>query len=264
LIAASGVALAQQPKGGAPAAKGQQTAAAGQAAQGGPPASSWVKLCEKAPFVGKDKDGKEIKAERSICLTHHERIDATSGMVLVSAAVREIEGAPKKHLMVMLPLGMALPPGMQIGVYPKDMWEKIQKNEKVDDSKLKPIRLAYALCHSAGCTAEAEASEDAIKDLKAGAGMIVYALNGNGQPIAFPIPLNGFDQSLTGAPADNKEYGERRRALMEQIAKAQQQVIEDFRKQADQVDKMQGNSAQGIQPQKAAPAQAQPAPAQKK
>src|SRR5690348_36712 len=48
--------------------------------------SAWVKLCEKAT-VTKDKDGNDEKKEVNICLTHKERLDANSGMVLVSAAV---------------------------------------------------------------------------------------------------------------------------------------------------------------------------------
>lgn len=210
-----------------PAAKGAAPAPA-PAQQAAP---SWVKLCEKAPFAGQDKDGKEIMAEKSICLTHHERLDAGSGMVLVSAAVREIEGAQKKHFMIMLPLGMALPAGMQVGVYPKDMWDKIQKNEKVDDSKIEPIKLVYTLCHAAGCTAEAEATAELVKQVQSGAGLIVFAVNGNGSPIAFPVPLNGFNEALAGAPADNKAYGEARRALMVQIGENQKKMIEEYKKQ---------------------------------
>ncbi len=225
---------AQQPKpGAAPAAKGAAPAPAAA-----PAAPSWVKLCEQAPFVGQDKDGKEIQTSKAICLTHHERLDAASGMVLVSAAIREIEGAEKKHFMVMLPLGMALPPGMQVGVYPPDMWNAIQKGEKVDDSKLEPLKLTYTLCHAAGCTAEMEASADVIKKIQSGAGIIVFAVNGNGAPIAFPAPLNGFAEALAGAPADNKAYSEARKALMGQIEENRKKMIEDYRKQNQDLQKV--------------------------
>ncbi len=229
MVATFGVAgtNAQQPKAGAPpAAKGATPAAAPAAA-----APSWVKLCEQAPFVGQDKDGKEIQTSKSICLTHHERLDAASGMVLVSAAVREIEGAGKRHFMVMLPLGMAIPPGMQVGIYPPDMWAAIQKGEKVDDSKLEPLKLTYTLCHAAGCTAEMEATPEIVTKIQGGAGLIVFAVNGNGAPIAFPAPLNGFKEALAGAPADNKAYSEARKALMGQIEENRKKMIEDYRKQ---------------------------------
>lgn len=242
-------AFAQQP-----AAKGAAAAPAG------PPPSSWVKLCEKAPFVGKDKDGKEIRQDKNICLTHHERLDASTGMVLISAAVRDIEGADKKHLMVMLPLGMAIPPGMQAGIYPADMWDKIQKNEKVDDSKIQPVKLQYTLCHAAGCTAEVEATADLLKTISDNAGMIVYAVNGNGAPIAFPVPLNGFKEALNGAPADNAEYATKRTALMKQIAENRKKMIEEYQKQNKDLQNMTGATP----PPAAAPAAAPAAPPKKK
>ncbi len=252
-VAASAGAQQQQkaPPAAAPAAKGAAPAAAAPGATAAPQ-SAWVKLCEQAPFAGKDKDGKDVKMEKSICLTHHERIDGNSGMVLVSAAIRQIEGEAKSHLMVMVPLGMALAPGLQIGVYNKELWDKVQKGEKVDDSKLKPIKLPYALCHAAGCTAELETTPEMLGEIKGGSGMIVYALNGNGAPVAFPVPLSGFDVALNGKPVDNKTYTEARQQLMQQIAQRQKEAYEQYRKQNEELQKMQGNSAQGIAPAPAA------------
>lgn len=241
----------------APPAKGAQPAAQQQGE-----APSWVKLCEKAPFVGRDKDNKEIRAERAICLTHHERIDAATGMVLVSAAVREVEGSDRRMMMVMLPLGMSLQAGMQVGIYPKDMWEKIQKREQVDDTKLQPIKLTYTLCHSAGCTAEAEATPEVIKEIQGGGGLVVFAVNGDGAPVAFPVPLSGFGAALAGQPADNAEYAKQRRALMEQIRQNQAKVLEEFKKQNEDLRKMQGGAAHNTAP--AAGAAPAPAAAPKK
>ena len=106
--------------------------------------SAWVKLCEKA----KVKKGEKVE-ELDICLTHHERIDGTSGQVIVSAALREVQGNDKKHLMVMVPLGVALPAGLQI---------------KIDDEK-EPLKLTYTICHPGGCTAEIEATPEMIAKL---------------------------------------------------------------------------------------------------
>jgi invasion protein IalB len=254
---AASTAFAQQPKAAAPAtpaAKGAPTAAAAPPGDG-KPAPAWVKLCEKGNFVTKDKDGKERAEEHSICLTHHERIDAQSGIVLVSAALRSVDDGKNPLLMVMLPLGMAIPPGMQVGVYSKEMWDKIQKNEKVDDSKLTPIKVPYILCHSAGCTGEIDATPELIEQFKTNGGIIVYAVSGQGAPVAFPIPLVGFDTALAGAPADNQEYAKQRRALMQQIAQNQEKAIEEYRKQSEELQKSQGQVA----PKAAAPAAAPPA-----
>jgi invasion protein IalB len=224
----------------APAAPAKKPAAAAPKdapAQSGAAQSAWVKLCEAAVGVAKDKDGKEEKKELNICLTHHERLDGNTGMVLVSAAVRQVEGQDKLHFMVMVPLGMMLQAGMRATLYPKDAWEKVQKNEKVDESKLKAVKLAYTLCHPAGCTAEMEATPELLTDLKTGGGLVVFAINAGGSPVGFPVPLTGFEQSFAGAPVDNKQYGEARRALMQQIAARQQEQMEQQKKQMEEQQK---------------------------
>jgi invasion protein IalB len=205
--------------------------------------SAWVKLCEKATATIKNKEGKDEKKELNICLTHHERLDGNSGMVLVSAALRQIDGQEKKHLMVMVPLGMMLQPGMRATIFPKDLWQKVQKNEKIEKSeeaKMKAIKLEYTLCHLAGCTAETEASPELVTSLKTSGGLMVFAISASGAPVAFPVPLNGFEQALAGKPVDTKKYGEARKALMMQIAQRRQELAAELKKQHDALQKMQG------------------------
>lgn len=226
---AGGQALAQEAKGkdkaAAPAAAAP--AAGGQAEAG--KQSAWVKLCEKAPLVKKDKDGKETKEDKEICLTHHERLDGNSGLVLVSAAIRHVEGNDKEHFMVMVPLGMAIPPGLKAAVYSKEQWEKAAKNEKVDDKDLKPIDLKYSLCHPSGCTAEVEATKELVEQMKSGGGIMVLALNAAAQPIGFPVPLDGFSDAFAGKAVDNAKYKEARGQLMAQIRQRQQEAYEKFK-----------------------------------
>jgi invasion protein IalB len=151
-------------------------------------------------------------------------------MVLVSAAIRQVEGQDKQHLMVMVPLGMAIQPGLRAKIYEKTMWDQAQKNEKVDDSKIEAIKLNFSLCHPAGCTAELDLDKGIMDKIQAGAGMMVFAINANGQVIAFPVPLNGFSAALSGAPIDNVKYSEARKGLMQQIALRQQAAIEEYKK----------------------------------
>jgi invasion protein IalB len=224
-------APAPAQKAPAAAAPGKAPATAAATPPPGQPQSAWVKLCEKATATQKTKDGKDEKKDLNICLTHHERLDGNSGMVLVSAAVRQVEGQDKQAFMVMVPLGMMLQPGMRATLYPKDLWEKAQKNEKVDEAKLKALSLAYTLCHPAGCTAETEATPDLLNDLKKGGGLMVFAINAAGAPAAFPVPLVGFEQSYAGPPVDSQKYSEARRSLMQQIAQRQHEMIEEYKKQ---------------------------------
>lgn len=214
----------------APAAKPAAAApAAGGAAAADAAKSAWVKLCEKAPVVKKDKDGKEVKEEKSLCLTHHERLDGNTGMVLVSAAIRQVEGQDKQSLMIMVPLGMALPPGIRAAVYTKEQWAAAAKQEKIDEKSLKPIELKYSLCHPAGCTAETEATKEILDQMAAGGGIMVLAMNAGAQPVGFPVPLDGYVEAVKGQPVDNKKYAAARSSLMKQIADRQRQIAEQNR-----------------------------------
>jgi invasion protein IalB len=190
----------------------------------GSPPQAWVKLCEKGAAVTKQKDGREDKKDIDICLTHHERLDGNTGMVLVSAAIRQVSGEGKQAFMIMVPLGMLLQPGMRATLYPRDQWELVQKNEKVDESKVRPVKLAYTLCHPTGCTAETEATPELLADLKSMGGFLVFALNSAGAPLVFPVPLTGFESTYSGPPMDTKRYSEARKSLIQQITERQQQL----------------------------------------
>lgn len=236
---------AQKAPAAAAAKEGAGAAPVAGATVGGPAAaaaadgnkSAWVKLCEKAPIVKKDKDGKDQKEEKNLCLTHHERLDGNTGMVLVSAAIREVEGQDKQSLMVMVPLGMAIPPGIRAAVYTKDQWAAVSKNEKVDDKQLKPVELKFSLCHPAGCTAETEATKDIVDAMKTGGGLMIVAMNASAQPIGFPVPLDGFTEAFSGNPIDNEQYAKARSQLMGQIRERQKQLAEQYKK--DQAEKSQ-------------------------
>ncbi len=176
--------------------------------------SAWVKLCEKTPDLTPNDKTDAIK-ERNVCLTHHERIDGNTGLVLVSAAVRQVEGSDKEALMVMVPLGMALPPGAQV---------KIDENE--------PIKLQFTLCHASGCTAEAEVTKPLLEQMKNGKQLVVAAINLAGKPIGFPVPLAGFGAAYAGKPVDNEKYKEARGKLMQAIRERQVELMKKARDEA--------------------------------
>ncbi len=176
--------------------------------------SSWVKLCDKATFKKTDKKTKETsKVQKQICLTHHERLDGNTGLVLVSAAIRKIEGQDKQRFMIMVPLGMAIPLGVQV---------------KIDEGK--PHKLPYSICTPGGCTAEIEADDKLLGEMKKGKRMIVAAINRLGNPIGFPVPLNGFGPALAGKPIDNKMYHKARANLLKQIEEARAKRLNKLNK----------------------------------
>ena len=209
----------QQPKGQAkpPAAQGNQSEAA------------WVKLCEKS----KETESKEI------CLTHHERLDGNSGMVLVAAAIRRVAGDDKEQFLVRLPtaIALAIPAGVQV---------RIDEND--------PISLTYTLCYATSCQAEIPLTPELLKSLRKGKQMVVAAINLQRKAIGFPVPLTGFNKAYDGPPVDNAKYQQARRQLMETIRKRQMELAN---KAAEAQQKKQ---QQGGQPQAGAQAPAKGAP----
>jgi invasion protein IalB len=173
--------------------------------------AAWVKLCEKAPSL--QEEGQEL----DVCLTHHERIDGNTGRVLVSAAIRQVEGKDTRSLMVMVPLGMALPAGVQA---------------KVDDNEA--IKLKYTLCHVGGCTAETQATDEIIEQFRNGEQVVVAAMNLAGKPIGFPVPLSGFTKAYAGDPVDNEKYRAARQQLMQTIRQRQIAMMEKAREEQQQ------------------------------
>ena len=191
--------------------------------------SAWVKLCETAKMPKRGEDGKVTAEDRNICLTLHERLDGNTGTVIVSAAVRQMEGEKKPSLMIMVPLGMALLPGVRAVVYSKEQWQKWRNKEKIDEKNLKPINLKYSLCHPAGCTAEIPAPDDLLKQMETGGALMVLAINAAGQPVGFPVSLAGFKTAHSGKPIDNKLYAPERGKLMAQIRERQRKLVEQAR-----------------------------------
>jgi len=216
----------------APTKPAKKATSAPPAAAQGDAKNTWVKLCEKMPLGTMYINGKAETRYGLYCLTQHERIDGATGRSVVTAAIRQMEGESKQFFLVLVPLGVLLKPGMRAALYPKDLWEKVQKNEQVDESRLKGLKLDYTLCHGGGCTAEAETTPELINDLKTFGGMVVFAVNSQGEALAFPVAFTGFEKAYAGNPADPQQYAAGRQALKQIIAQRQQELAEQQKKQA--------------------------------
>ena len=209
------------PTAAAPAAGAQ--APAGAAAQA-PAQDAWVKLCMK----------NEQTQNKEICLINHEGLDPNSGMVLITAMVRKVEGEQKQQLIIRLPTAYALviPAGVQA---------------KIDEDK--PIDLQYMICFPAGCQAQTDLSPEVLEAMRKGKQMVVAAVNFQQKTMGFPVPLSGFNKAFDGPAADPVKYEESRKQLMEMFRKRQQELA--------------AKAAQGKGPDQtgAAPAPGGPAPA---
>ena len=168
-------------------------------ADAGPEESAWVKLCLKNDQTG----------NKQICLVNHEGLEPNTGIVLVAAAVRTIEGEDKQNLLVRLPTAYSLviPAGVQI---------------KIDDSE--PISLQYAVCFPTSCQVQMELTKEMFDKMRKGKQMVVAAMNMQQKTMAFPVPLTGFSKTFDGPPVDNAKYEEARRQMMEKFRQRQAEL----------------------------------------
>jgi invasion protein IalB len=161
--------------------------------------SSWVKICTKEEKSG----GKQV------CLVRYEGLDPKTGAILISAAVRTVEGENKEYLLVNLPTSQALaiPAGVQI---------------KMDQSE--PIQLQYTVCLPPSCQVQTVLPKETVEKMRKGTQMFVGAVNAAGKTIVFPIPLKGFSKTSDGPPVDNRAY-QAARAQMIQAAREHQMEL---------------------------------------
>jgi invasion protein IalB len=183
--------------GGVPAAAVKPPGATAAAA--GAPEDAWVKLCMKSDQTN----------NKEICLVNHEGLEPNTGMVLIAAAVRKVEGEDKQQLLVRVPTAYALviPAGVQI---------------KIDEAQ--PIQLQYTICFPTSCQVQLELTNELFDSMRKGKQMVVAAMNIQQKTMGFPVPLTGFGKAYDGAPVDSVKYEESRRQLMESFRKRQAEL----------------------------------------
>jgi len=183
----------------APAPAGAQAVTPKAAGELGAPEDAWVKLCMKS----------EQTQNKEICLINHEGLEPNSGMVLIAAAVRKVEGEEKQQLLIRVPTAYALviPPGVQL---------KIDENEA--------IKLQYTICFPTSCQVQMELTKEMMDTMRKGKQMVVAAMNIQQKTMGFPVPLSGFGKAYDGPPVDNAKYEESRRQLMEVFRKRQAEL----------------------------------------
>jgi Invasion associated locus B (IalB) protein len=134
----------------------------------------------------------------------------------------EPEGEPKKILRVTLPLGMQLIHGTRV---------------IIDQSQ--PMTAPYVICFTNGCMADYEATAQMVDQMKKGKGLVVQAINANGQPISLVLPLADFAKAYDGPPTDPKVF----EAQQEQLQQQLQKRAEEARKKLEQTQPGPGASA---------------------
>ena len=198
-VFASGAIAQQQP---APAA-GQP--AAGQQQQIRVANSGWTKLCSKI------KD-----SEKSICQIL-QRITTESGQFIASAAINEVKEDNKRNLIVSVPPGMLIKPGLAV---------QIDKNTQ--------RKLEFSICFPNACFAELAVDDSIIAEMKAGNNVVISTRGQRGNQIGFPLSLAGFTKSYDGDPVDpavmKQQEEQLRQELQRKAEEARQRLIQEQQK----------------------------------
>lgn len=161
--------------------------------------SPWTKFCLK------EQSGKQV------CFTGKDaRIE--SGMPVVSAALIEPEGEPKKLLRINVPLAM-----------------KIEHGTRLIIDQASPRTAPYVSCFVTGCVSDYEVNVDTINQLKKSQQLHIQAIGINGQPFTVPLPLAEFAKAYDGPPTDPKVMEEQQKKLQDEL----QRRADDARKRLE-------------------------------
>ncbi|UOM37012.1 invasion associated locus B family protein [Acuticoccus sp. I52.16.1] len=156
---------------------------------------NWMKVCTQDPRVKKD-----------ICLVTQE-LRTGGGQVLASAAVRGFRGEQRRSLLIAVPTGMVIEPGVQIQVDGGDA----QKAE-------------YQVCLETACWAERAVSDAFIDSMKNGSTMRLTAYNREGKQVPFDMSLAGFTTAYDGEALSPDKIADITKQRQEKLEQSQ----EDF------------------------------------
>lgn len=180
-------APAAKPAAAAPKPDAAKPDAAAKAAE--PDPAPWVKLCSR------DQD------KKNVCLVAKE-VRSPEGQLIASVALRDIEGDPKKVLLIAVPPVVLIQPGMRVAI----------DKGKQDEAK-------YTICFPNACYGELTISDQMGADLKKGQVLIVTALNIQQKPLQFGFPLSTFKTAAEGPGIDPSADQQSQDQLQQQLQK---------------------------------------------
>ncbi len=131
----------------------------------------WIKECEKM----KGPEGKEIE----LCQISQTLTNTEINQPMLKVAAGYVPGKKDAVLIITLPLGIILPPGIQLTV-----------------GEGKAAKVPVTTCLPQGCQAGAQLDKEFTERLKKGNKLIVTFLGPDGKQINAPISLSGFTAGL--------------------------------------------------------------------
>ena len=129
-----------------------------------------------------------------------------------------IEPDNKKRMLIVVPQGFLLPPGLRL---------QVDKNE--------PIPGQYITCTANTCQAEAKIDEKFIDQMKKGANLVVaVATLPDGKGRAVGMDLTGFTAVFDGEALDVAKYKEQRKAFNDMLQQRAESNKQRFQQQREQ------------------------------
>lgn len=169
-LLAAGPLAAQQLGGGDSATEGPAGTEQGEA-EVVEQYEDWVVRCQPPP---EDQFGAGELCEMYQQVTHQE-----SGQSVMEVVVGYPQGEDQPVALFNLPLGMRLPPGVQL---------QVDENE--------PIRFPVQLCIRNGCRADVQLESALVEQMKAGTRATITIADPQGRGVQLPISLLGFTAAL--------------------------------------------------------------------
>lgn len=199
----AGIGIAAQALVGSQALA-QQQAAAPATNIANATSTAWVKICNTDPAT-----------QKNVCLTSSS-LRSQSGQFLSETAVKEVQGEERKLLILAVPPGMQIQPGLIVQV---DGGQRLEAK--------------YSICFPNACYADLVIDDGFVSSLKAGNTLQVTTLNQQAKAVPFAISLSGFTASYDGDAIDPNALVELRQKEQEQFEswsdKVRQQLIEQQR-----------------------------------
>lgn len=163
--------------------------------------SPWVKVCNVDP-----------NANKEICLVTQE-LRTNTGQFLSSVAIREIEDEARKTLLIAVPTGMLIQPGLRV---------------QIDSGKQTEAK--FGICFPNACYSELVIDESFVTSMKQGGKMVITALNQQAKAVPLELTLIGFTKVYDGAPMDVAELEKRQEQLQSELQRradeARQKLID--------------------------------------
>ncbi|MCX2722718.1 invasion associated locus B family protein [Roseibium salinum] len=163
--------------------------------------SPWTKACNTNP-----------NTQKEICFISIE-LRTNTGQFLSNIAIQETEGEARKKLLVAVPTGVLIQPGLRI---------------QIDESK--PVQAKYSICAPNACYAELAIDDSFINAMKQGSEIRVAPYNQQAKEIVFKMTLVGFTKVYDGEPMNLADLQKRQEELQSELQKradeARQKLID--------------------------------------